>query len=718
MRIKYSFLKSTFRTLLALIGVERRSSAHCLPRLRSRERDALCAMTAALIVFVISTAGVLAQERKSGQRPGDLANLSLDELMNVDVTSVSKKEQKLFQTPAAVYVITQEEIRRSGMTSIPELLRRVPGLDVARIDGTKYAISARGFNGRIANKLLVLIDGRSIYSPETSGVYWEVQDLPLEDVERIEVIRGPGGTIWGANAVNGVINIITKRAQETQGGLIAVGGGTEEKGFGSIRYGGKIGENAAYRVYGKYFNRGGLVDAFGRDANDSQNALRGGGRVDWRLNGRDSITLEGDVYHSDLRENPVAISLVAPFAPAINRPGDFSGGSLLGRWTRAFSERSDMELQVYYDRFRRDIFEIGGRIDTFDATFQHHIAIGNRQDLVWGLGSRLVRHASDDSNATPYRLIPTKESSLLFSVFVQDEITLVKDRLRLVLGTKVEHFNELRDPSAEFNAEPSVRMMWTPQSHQTIWAAASRAVRTPARSDTDIRGNIAAFPGPDGTPNILAFFGNQNFKSETVLAYEAGYRVQPNSKLSLDTAAFYNVYDRLQTFEPGVPFFEADPQPAHVIIPVVFSNLMRGKTYGAEASVNLNITTGWRLAGSYSLLRMQMHPYAESLDVTSKLAVEGSSPQHQFQLHSYLRLPRNFELDASLYHVSPLPYAQVLSYARLDVRFGWRIGEGVEISAGGQNLLDGRHEEFAGRDAAVLTSQVKRSAYGKVTWRF
>jgi iron complex outermembrane receptor protein len=653
------------------------------------------------------------------QKPSaDLTSKSIEDLMNIEVTSVSKKEERLFQTAAAVYVITSEEIRRSGMNSIPELLRRVPGLDVARIDGSKYAISARGFNGRIANKLLVLIDGRSVYSPETSGVYWEVQDLLLEDIERIEVIRGPGGTVWGANAVNGVINIITKRAEETQGGLITAGVGTEESGSGSIRYGGKIGEKAAYRVYGKYYNRRGLADEFGRDANDRQNALRGGGRVDWSLTDRDSLTLEGDIYHSHLRENPTAISLAAPFAPLINRPGDFSGGSLLGRWTRSFSERSDMELQLYYDRFARDIFQVGGRIDTFDADFRHHLAIGKRHDIVWGSGFRVVRHTSIDSNATAARFIPMKESTRLFNVFVQDEITLVKDRLRLVLGSKVEHFNEIRDDSAELNAEPSVRILWTPKEHQTAWGAVSRAVRTPARSDTDIRGHISAFPGPGGVPNILAYFGNHNFKSETVLSYEAGYRVQPNRKLTFDTALFYNFYDRLQTYEPGAPFFETDPQPAHVIIPLVFDNLMRGKTYGAETSVNLNITPGWRLAGSYSFLRLRMHPYSESLDSQGKGAIEGSSPEHQFQLHSYLRLPRNFELDASLYHTSQLPYSRVPSYARLDVRFGWRIAEGIEISAGGQNLIDSRHTEFAGSDAAIVTTQVKRSAYGKITWRF
>lgn len=670
----------------------------------------------AMSIFAASGRGY-AQVRPD--QPRDLTSLSVDELMNVEVTSVSKKEERLFQTAAAIYVISREDIHRSGMTSVPDLLRMVPGVDVARIDGSKWAISARGFNGRFANKLLVLIDGRSIYSPETSGVYWEVQDLMLEDIDRIEVIRGPGGTLWGANAVNGVINIITKRAQDTQGGLMTAGGGTDERGFGSLRYGGKLGDTAFYRVYGKYFNRGGLADSTGRDANDGQNAVRGGGRLDWKLSNRDSLTFEGDIYQTNIRETPSVILSATPFAPLINRPGEFSGGNLLGRWTRAFSDRSDTALQVYYERFSRDGYVLPESLNTFDVDFQHHVALGKRNDLVWGLGWRFVGHETDSSSSTPVQFNPKNESNQLFSIFAQDEITLVKDRLRVMVGSKLEHFAEIAsNESGTFNVEPSIRLSWTPESRQTVWASVSRAVRTLARNDVDIRVNLAAFPGPNGTPNILALLGAEGFRSETVRSYEAGYRIQPRRRLSLDIATFYSVYDHLKTSEPGKPFFEADPQPPHVVIPLMAGNLMRGETYGAETSVNLDVSTAWRLTGSYSLLKTQLHRYAESRDTTSEALGEGINPQHQIQLHSYLKLPRNFELDTSLYHVSRLVAGKVPGYTRLDVRFGWQVAERLEISAGGQNLLDDRHLEFAASGTGAIPSQVKRSAYGRITWRF
>jgi iron complex outermembrane recepter protein len=646
------------------------------------------------------------------QAPSDLTSNSLEELMKIEVTSVSKREEKLFQTAAAVYVITQEEIRRSGLTNIPELLRLAPGLEVARIDGTKWAISARGFNGRMANKLLVLIDGRSVYSPETSGVYWEVQDLLLEDIERIEIIRGPGGTLWGANAVNGVINIITKRTRETQGGVVTAIVGSEERGFGSVRYGANLGDNASYRVYGKYFNRSELVDAFGRGANDAQQFERGGGRIEWQPTERDDLTLEGDVYQSNLHENPTAVSPANPFSPFVNRSGEFSGGHLMGRWARASSKKSDMALQVYYDRFSRKLFGLATRIDTFDLDFQHHAPLGRRQEFVWGLGYRLVSQHSNSNSSSPIQFHPQAKTMQLFSGFAQDEIILVKERLRLILGVKLEN-NYL----SGFEAQPSFRLSWTPSRRQTAWAAVSRAVRTPSLSQQDVRLNFQASRGPRGTPAVVAAFGIPNPDSEVLHAYELGYRAQPHPKLSLDIATFYNVYDRLRSFEPGLPFVEADPLPVHLVIPAYYGNLLRGETYGLEAAINFDITRRWKLHGSYSFLRMQLHRDLTSRDVTSE-AAEGNSPQHQFQLHSFLNLWRNLDLDTALYHVSSLRDPQVPSYTRIDSRLGWHIRENVEVSGGVQNLLDSRHLEFSGIDVLVLPSQVRRSVYGKMIFGF
>jgi iron complex outermembrane receptor protein len=657
--------------------------------------------------------GVVLATLAMAQDPADLTTKSLEELMNIKVTSVSKKEENLFRTPAAVYVITREEISRSGMTSIPELLRLVPGLDVARIDGTKWAISARGFNGRIANKLLVLIDGRSVYAADTSGVYWEAQNLPLEDIERIEVIRGPGGALWGANAVNGVINIITRQAKDTQGGLVVAGGGTEDRGFGSVRYGGRAGDNAYYRVYGRYFNTSGLVDAAGRDAGDGRSVAQGGGRVDWNASDRDRLTFQGDIYDSGSRETSILISLAAPFAPLDSTPVAFNGGDLLGRWNHVFSERSDMALQVYFDRSRREITDIDERTDTLDLDFQHHIAAGDRHDIVWGLGYRLISDQTNSNSGTPVQFNPKSRSVQLFSGFLQDEFALVKDRLQLTVGAKLEH-----NDYSGFEIQPSIRLLWTPSSRQTFWAAISRAVRTPTRIDQDIRANRVAFPGAGGLTNVLAIFGNTDEGAEDLLAYEFGYRVQPRKKLSLDIAAFYNVYNHLEAPEPGAPpFFESDPPPPHVVIPVTFGNLMRGETHGVEASAILDLSSRWKVHGSYSFLRMHLH-----LDPMSQSGIgpetEGGSPQHQFQIHSDFTLPRNIELNASLYRVSRLVTPPVPGYTRLDARLAWHVKESIELSAVVQNLLNDHHPEFLDTSAGVLTSQAKRAAYGKLTWHF
>ena len=666
----------------------------------------------ALLAFYLIGTGLTAFAQKPAP---DLTNASLEDLMKMEVTSVSKKEEKLFGTAAAIYVITREEIRRSGAYSLPEILRLAPGLEVAHIDGNKWAVTARGFNGRFANKLLVLIDGRTIYSPETSGVYWEVQDLLLEDIERIEVIRGPGGTLWGSNAVNGVINIITRRARDTQGGLLVAGGGSQEQGFGGMRYGGQIGDNAYYRLYAKYFHRAGLVDSTGRDVNDGQRAIRGGGRLDWTWGKRDSFSVEGDIYGSKVRDNFVLVLPADLFAPHGNTPGDYSGGNVQGHWNHSFSSRSETALRIYYDRFNRDAFDLPESVDTFDLDFQHHLALGKRNDLVWGAGYRLVWLRSDSTPLRPVQFEPSRERINLFNVFAQDEVTLIKDRLRLVVGAKLERTKDLAVDPSTVDVQPNARVSWTPGRTQTIWASVSRAVRSNSPIDENIRVNAAAIPQANGLPLLISLFGSQDFKQENLLAYEIGYRRQVSRRISVDLASFYNFYNNLKTQEPRAPFVETIPTP-HLVIPLVFANLMKGESYGAEASVNVNVSNAWKLSGSYSFLRIQLRRDAASRDTTSEMA-DGLSPRHQFQIHSLIKLGPRCEFDAALYRVSQISFSLIPAYTRADLRFGWQPTEGVEISAGGKNL--GRqHPEFGGLDSGISPSQVKPSAYGKVTWHF
>jgi iron complex outermembrane receptor protein len=646
------------------------------------------------------------------QDPGDLTGKSIEELMDIKVTSVSKKEERMFQTAAAVYVITQEDIRRSGMTSIPDLLRMVPGLDVARIDGTKWAVGSRGFNSRFTNKLLVLIDGRSVYSQETSGVYWEALDLPLETIERIEVIRGPGGALWGANAVNGVINIITKKASDTQGGLMVAGGGSEDRGFGSQRYGGKIGSQAYYRVYAKYLNTSGLVTDDGALAGDGKSAGQGGIRLDWQPSSRDSLSLQGGIYDISLMERPALPSVISLFTPNGLTNSQLRGGDALARWAHAFSDRSDMALQVYWDRSVHDIHDLAYRLDTTDVDFQHHFAFGARQDVVWGLGYRLIEFNTNGSIGSPVAFTPKAQSRQLFSGFFQDEFSLVKDKLRLSAGAKLEH-----NDFTGFEVQPSARLLWTPTVHQTVWAAVSRAVRTPSMANDDIRINLAAFPGPGGLPVVLELLGNSNFTSEDLLAYELGYRAQ-RGRLSLDVATFYNVYHNLQTNDgPGAPFFVFGP-PSHLVLPLTFGNHGAGETYGIEVSANCNVTASWRVSGGYSFLHMQVHSDTAMAGVALSSS-QADNPRHQFQIRSYFNLPHKLELDAGLYHVSELAGQGIPAYTRLDLRLGWRLAESIELSLVGQNLLHKGHAEFNATDIGVIDEdQVRRSAYAKLTWRF
>jgi iron complex outermembrane receptor protein len=612
----------------------------------------------------------------SGQSSQDLTEWSLEKLLDTKVTSVSKKEERLSEAPAAIHVISQQDIRRSGVMSIPEALRLAPNLHAAQVDSSQWAIGARGFNSYVANKLLVLIDGRSVYTPLYAGVFWDVQDTLLEDIDRIEVISGPGATLWGANAVNGVINVITKSAKETQGALLLGGGGTEWRGFGGVRYGGQLASNVHYRVYAKYFDHASTVLTNGSSANNPWSKGQGGFRVDWDLSENDLVTFQGDIYDGRMDRPYVGTQF-----------GDNSkitGGNLIGRWSKAFSQDSDLKLQFYHDRTRRR-FTAGFDEDlsTYDLEFQHRFPVGQRNDIVWGANYRL--HEDNVEGSALLAFAPPELSRQLFSAFAQDEIELVENRLHLTLGSKFEH-----NDYTGFEVQPSARLAWRLSERQTVWSAVSRAVRTPSRFDTDLR-----IPG--APPHLLT--GNSDFVSEELLAYELGYRVRPSDKLSLSLSVFYNDYDDLRSFEPTSPFT------------YVFANGLEGRTYGAEISGVYQVRDWWRLQAGYAFLEKDLVRKSGSLDPTQGTG-EANDPDHQFSLHSSMDLPGNLELDAGFRYVDSLPLPVVPSYVELDVRLAWRPARNVELSVVGQNLLDNHHTEFR------PGTEIQRSVYGKVTWRF
>jgi iron complex outermembrane receptor protein len=515
-------------------------------------------------LFFTLTYGWANPTEHSSSLPDDLTELSFETLMNIQVTSVSKKAEKMFEAASSVYVLTQEDIRRSGIMTVPELFRFVPGMQVAKLDGSKWAISSRGFNGQFSNKLLVLIDGRSVYSPLFGGVYWDEQDLVLEDIDRIEVIRGPGGTLWGANAVNGVINITTKHASETQGGYLRSAAGNEERGLGSFRYGGSAGENAHYRVYGKYFSRDDSVDMSGNNIADGWEAVRGGFRVDWKATESNSLTFQGDVYNGEafrFSKNRV-ISLTAPTTATFIDKERTSGGNFLAKWEKQLSSQSSFALQFYFNQERRVSPGTGGfTLDTYDIDFQHHLSATENHDIVWGLGQRYISDKFGSTFDTSYT--ETRDFTYVISGFLQDEITLIPNRLKLTLGSKFEE-NEYTG----FEFQPSGRLAWTPDKNQTIWAAISRAVQTPTRSQETVRFNSSVVTGP----TVVSVFGSENIGSSDLLAFELGYRVRPMQNLFIDIAAYYNFYEDIVTREIGSTFAESSPAPSHFVVPITLEN--------------------------------------------------------------------------------------------------------------------------------------------------
>ncbi len=638
-----------------------------------------------------------------------LKTLSLEQLSQIEVTTPTKAPVKVLQTAAAIYVITGDDIRRAGATSIPEALRLAPGVEVARIDGSRWSIGIRGFGSDLTRSVLVLIDGRTVYTPLFAGTNWDVQNVMMEDVDRIEVIRGPGGTIWGPNAVNGVIDIITKPAKETQGMLASVGGGNEEQGFANFRYGGSNGKDFNYRIYGLGFTRGPEGHPPGQNFDDWRN-VQGGFRMDWKKSARDTFTVQGDIYDEVAGESVGATSYTPPYSQTLDANAALSGGNLLARWKRVLDDGDDIQVQVYYDRTDRDTPNYSEIRNTFDIDFLERIRLRGRQEISWGLGAR-VDPVDDRVVVSGLQFIPNKRTDYLLTGFFQDEIGLVNQRLSLILGTKFLK----TDFTDGISLEPSARLLWTPDDKQSVWAAFTHALRTPSDSEENfyLLGYITTTA--NGTPYFARFNANTNFAPEQLNGYEVGYRRLLGKNVYLDATGFYNHYHDLFSEDlAGAPFLETIPSPVHLLLPAQFRNGLLGYTKGLEIAPEWRPKDFWRLRGSYSFLHMNVGRSPNSGDVGTVPTIVGSSPQHQATIQSAFDISKKLQVDFTYRYVSALPGQMIGAYSTGDARIGWRFSRQFELSLVGRNLFQPSHYEYGGDPLGLVG--IKRSIYAKLTW--
>lgn len=642
-----------------------------------------------------------------------LLNLSIEELMNIKVTSVSRRPEKLNQVASAIFVITQDDIRRSGATSIPDALRMAPGVEVERIGTDKWAISIRGFNGRFSNKLQVLIDGRSVYNPLFSGTLWEQQDTLIEDIERIEVIRGPAATVWGVNAVNGVINVITKKAADTQGSLISAGGGSFEQAFVGARYGGKINEDTPFRVYAKGFIRDNMATLSGGSAHDQWQSARGGFRID-HSRGIDQFTLQGDFFANtigDLLNN----SLVT--LPVGQHHGYSEGGNVRFRWDRAISDRSSIMLQTYYDRVRyKKLPSSDFDAESFDVDFQHRFPLYDRHDVTWGGNYRLYHNAFYDTPLISFT--PQTRTNQLFSGFIRDEMTLIPNRLMFSLGTRLDH-----NDFSGLEVQPNARLMWTLNQENSVWLAVSRAVRTPSRAENDTHLNVLqlkSLPGlpPLPFPILATFQGSHNFTSEKLIAYELGYRHQFSPQASVDISGFVNDYSQLRDFSFGALSLSSG-LPKQFLWPLLGNNHASALTYGFELSADWRPIERWRLQGNYSFLDMQIssNQITKALDATVGGA-DKVNPQHQISVRSNFDVSDKLEVNLWLRYSSNIAFYHIPGFVTMDAKLAYKPMRNVELFVVGQNLFSRSHQEFVAEFIPSAPTLIPRGVYAGVQWRF
>lgn len=634
----------------------------------------------------------------------DLASLSIEELTQVEVTSAGRKDQKLSQVAAAVFVITADDIRRSGVSSVPELLRMVPGIQVAQIAANIWAVSSRGFNGRGASGMLVMVDGRSIYNSLFSGTFWDQNQVPLERIERIEVIRGPGATMWGANAIDGVISIVTKKAQDVKGTSISAEAGRTNLPDALLQFGDSAGRNIQYSLDTGFGDHPGLLAQTGGGGGDRWNSGHGDFRLDWQAGGRDALSFDGGAYKGGGGES-VNVNFPEPSTQGAVEPFNFSGGYFTGNWQHQFAS-SAIAFEAYYDRENRYETPAHGSLNTTDFDFQHHLHLGSRNDFLWGLG---YRYRTDDS-ADISQHGHFEEN--LFSLFAQDEIALVPNRLSLTAGTRLEDYRTTT--GANFGVEPQARLLWAPSKRQSLWGAVSRVVHSPSQLERDMLFPLD-LPPENGLNVAGSLIGNPQAAPEIVMSYEAGYRRQIGRKLTLDLALFVDCRTGTFAFALLPPYLTMTPGPT-IVANEQWGNVLSGETQGGELTATWTPARHWRLQASYAREDADLRAEPGSTLPESPMWF-WRTPRNTLDIRSGWDITRRWSIDATVYWVSRIPDYPVPDYTRVDLRIARRIGEGGEISAGARNLFDRAHLEFISEDY-IVSSLVPRDVYAKVMWRF
>ncbi|MBC7928356.1 MAG: TonB-dependent receptor [Bryobacteraceae bacterium] len=638
--------------------------------------------------------------------PADLSEVSLEQLLQLEVVSVSRKEQPLSKSAAAICVLTGDDIRRSGALNIPDALRMVPGLHVGRIDTTTWAVSARGFNGEFSNKLLVMVDGRSVYTPIFGGVFWNAVDVPLADIDRIEVIRGPGGTMWGANAMNGVINILTKSSRDTDGTLVVAGSGTQDNALTYVRHGARLSDSLSYRVFGKFQNVRSMGGNVAGQLGQPWLLGRTGFRVDARLPGSWELLVEGDAYRGSGGQVYGSTMPEPPYFQLLDNPIRQSGGFILARFTSKASQTSQSSLQVFVDNqvHRTPLFQPAST--TFDVEYQRRFARG-RHDFIWGGNARTARTSYPTAGGGPS--LAAVQDNGLFSGFLQDEISF-SDNLQLVIGTKLEH--NTRSPKLQI--QPSVKFNWSATPTTNLWASVSRAVRSPNRLERELDISLSHSSTPEGVPVITRLTGDLDYGYEQVVAYETGLRTRLTKALTIDATGFVNQYSGLGVLQLNPARY--DPSFNAIVVPLTFANGAAGSSRGVEISL-IWVPKPWlRVQNNWSHFQLSLRELPSSMPI-ARGPTSGSFPTWQNNTRLSLNLPRRFELDTSFYGISALEAYNIPASLRVDVRLGWRYSPNLEFSLTGQDLGGGNHPGYIS-ESSTQSVNPRRRVYGQIQWRF